>query len=118
MCIPNSDNVQMRAKIDHIPSNPAVKVQLPGRFYAFLNVACTLIKGSPDLTQPVNGVRRADFFTVKFSLNFKIHMQVCGVSKEKNFSWQGSDSGLQYLCWWTATPTITVVLFIYHNTYQ
>lgn len=44
-------------------------------------------------------------------------MQVCGVSKENNFCWEGSDSGLQYLHWWIATPTITVVLFIYRSTY-
>ena len=31
MCIPNSDNVHMRAKIDQITSNPEIKVQLAGR---------------------------------------------------------------------------------------
>lgn len=51
MCIPNSGNVQLCAKIDQMPSNPEIKVQLAGGFlHAFLNVVRTLTGGSTNLT--------------------------------------------------------------------
>lgn len=92
-----SKNVQICAKINPIPSNPEIRAQFAGCFGRhFWVLHAYQQKAQPALLSlwTLNSVSRADFLSIKFSLNFKIHMQVCGVSKEKYFFWQDSASGL------------------------